>query len=72
MRVYDDGTRGWWQEEPHLDPPAGGRPEYLEISKASDTPSIKAIPNPSQIVPPTGDQVFKYISLWGPFLFKSH
>lgn len=25
--------------------------------------------NPSQIVPKTGDQIFKHICLWGPFLF---
>lgn len=25
--------------------------------------------NPSKIVPPTGDQAFKYMSLWGWFSF---
>lgn len=24
-------------------------------------------PNPSQIVPPVGEQIFNYMSLWGPF-----
>lgn len=27
-------------------------------------------PSPSQIVPPTGDQIFKPMSLWGPFSIK--
>lgn len=31
------------------------------------TSSVKAThANPSQIVPPPGDQVFRYMSLWGP------
>lgn len=39
----------------------------LKFSKStlSDTP-----PNSSQTVPLTGDQVFKYMSLWGPFSFR--
>jgi hypothetical protein len=29
-------------------------------------------PNPSQTVPPTGDQILKYLGLWEPFSFKLH
>ena len=27
-------------------------------------------PNPCQVLPFPDDQAFKYMSLWGPFLFK--
>lgn len=46
----------------------------FETSKPSSSnilPSSKLMDaNPSQRVPLTGGQVFKHISLWGPFYFK--
>ena len=39
----------------------------LEVHHQWHTSSNKATPpNPSQTVPPTKDQAFKYMSLWGP------
>lgn len=43
-------------------------------SREKETPQghmIKATPpNPSPTVPPTGDYIFKHMSLWDPFSFK--
>lgn len=50
------------------------RPWTFETSKATTlwhTSSNKTThPNPSKIVPVTGDQAFKYMNLWGPLSFK--
>lgn len=53
---------------------AAARESWLEMVQdletsnptPSDTPSTRYNPNPSQMVPPPGDHVFKYMHLWGP------
>lgn len=43
-----------------------------ELSTIAPAPYLPAAELPTMMVSHTGNQVFKYISLWGLFLFKSH
>lgn len=53
----------------HLDWQAAGRKSAT--GPKTPTPSNKATPpNPPQVVPLPNDKAFKYMSLWGPYLFK--
>ena len=57
-------------ESSHPNPQAGAeRRELTGKALLNDFPSL-LIQNPSQTVPATGDQAFKYMSLWEPFSLK--
>lgn len=49
---------------------SGSRSSY-ELSKSTLKEYLLQQSSPAQSVPPTGNQVFKYTSLWGIFLFQA-
>lgn len=76
--MTDRHDAGKEAERSTSNPQAAGRKHHSGPDWAFET--TKPIPmdtllptsiNPSQVMPFPGDLAFKYLSVWGPFLFKA-